>query len=138
MKVQKIKLSSCDVTWIVLDDNHLSIKPITKFFCYLNNLDRSPCTVKSYTYSWSAWSLFCKSPSNLDCLSSFYRFHNQLGNTDVKVTESVSLPNKRYKELLHHVYKNKPSQRRIVSVKQIKQPPKTTTKDQFTQLRLVI
>jgi NADH dehydrogenase len=28
MKVQKIKLSSYDVTWIILDDNHLPIKPI--------------------------------------------------------------------------------------------------------------
>lgn len=31
MKLQKIKLSSYDVTWIVLDDNHLQIKPITEF-----------------------------------------------------------------------------------------------------------
>ncbi|WP_207385273.1 hypothetical protein, partial [Legionella feeleii] len=31
MKVQKIKLSSYHVTWIVLDDNHLPIKPITEF-----------------------------------------------------------------------------------------------------------
>ena len=31
MKVQKIKLSSYDVTWIVLDDHHLPIKPITEF-----------------------------------------------------------------------------------------------------------
>ena len=28
MKVQKIKLSAYDVTWIVLDDNHWLIKPI--------------------------------------------------------------------------------------------------------------
>lgn len=26
----------------------------------------------------------------LGCLSSFYRFHNQIGNTDVKVTEGVT------------------------------------------------
>ncbi|HRD70526.1 MAG TPA: hypothetical protein PK657_10310 [Legionella sp.] len=46
MKVQKIKLSSYDVTWIVLDDNHLPIKPITEFVRYLNNVDKSPCTEK--------------------------------------------------------------------------------------------
>lgn len=46
MKVQKIKLSSYDVTWIVLDDNHLPIKAITEFVRYLNNVDKSPCTVK--------------------------------------------------------------------------------------------
>ncbi|MDI1352772.1 MAG: transposase, partial [bacterium] len=50
MKVQKIKLSCYDVTRIVLDDNHLPIKPITEFVRYLNNVDKSPCTVKSYTY----------------------------------------------------------------------------------------
>ncbi|HBD7399127.1 hypothetical protein [Legionella longbeachae] len=50
MKVQKIKLSSYDVTGIVLDDNHLPIKPITEFVLYLNNVDKSPCTVKSYAY----------------------------------------------------------------------------------------
>ncbi len=70
----------------------------------------------------------------LGCLSSFYRFYNQLGNTDVKVTETVNLPNNRYKALLHHVYKNKPSRRRVVSVKQIKQPPKTITEQNFIQI----
>jgi len=50
MTAQKIKLSFCDVTWLVLDDNHLPIKPITEFVRYLNNVDKSPCTVKSYTY----------------------------------------------------------------------------------------
>ncbi|CAM3088523.1 hypothetical protein LEAN103870_16135 [Legionella anisa] len=32
MEVQKINLSSFDVTWIVLDDNYLPIKPITEFY----------------------------------------------------------------------------------------------------------
>ncbi|MFJ1270142.1 site-specific integrase [Legionella lytica] len=50
MKVQKIKLNSYDVTWIVFDDNHLPIKPITEFDRHLNNVDKSPCTVKSYAY----------------------------------------------------------------------------------------
>lgn len=54
----------------------------------------------------------------LGCLSSFYRYHNQLGNTDVTITESKALPGNRYKALLHHVFKNKPAQRRIISVRQ--------------------
>ncbi len=182
MKVQKIKLSSYDVTWIVLDDNHLPIKPITEFVRYLNNVDKSPCTVKNYAYclklfwdyladkqlNWKTinlaslagfvgWLRQSKEPAQivdlheiqaarapatinviLGCLSSFYRFHNQLGNTDIKVTETVNLPNNRYKALLHHVYKNKPAQRRIVSVKQVKQPPKTITKDQFIQQGILV
>lgn len=70
----------------------------------------------------------------LGCLSSFYRFHNQLGNTDVTITESVNLPGNRYKALLHHVYKDKPTQRRLVSVKHVKQIPKLITEQQFYQL----
>ncbi len=50
MKVQKIKLSSYEVTWLVLDDNYLPIKPITEFIRYVNNVDKSPCTVKGYAY----------------------------------------------------------------------------------------
>ena len=50
MKVQKIKLNAFDVTWLVLDNNHLPIKPITEFIRYLNNIDKSPYTVKSYAY----------------------------------------------------------------------------------------
>lgn len=37
MKVQKIKLSPYDYTWLVLDNNYLPIKPITEFIRYLND-----------------------------------------------------------------------------------------------------
>ncbi|HAT8621054.1 site-specific integrase [Legionella pneumophila serogroup 1] len=50
MKVQKIKLSPYDYSWIVLDNNHLPIKPITDFIRYLNNIDKSPFTVRSYAH----------------------------------------------------------------------------------------
>lgn len=50
MKVQKIKLSPYDYSWLVLDNNHLPIKPITEFIRYLNNVDKSPITVKSYAH----------------------------------------------------------------------------------------
>lgn len=70
----------------------------------------------------------------LGCISSFYRFHNQLGNTDIAVTESKNLPNNRYKALLYHVFKNKPAQKRIISVRQTIEPPKTINEDQFAQL----
>ena len=35
---------------MVLDDNHLRIKPITEFIRYLNNIDKSPFTVRSYAH----------------------------------------------------------------------------------------
>ncbi|MFA5960722.1 MAG: hypothetical protein WC785_09415 [Tatlockia sp.] len=50
MKVQKIKLSPYDYSWLVLDNQHLPVKPITEFIRYLNNVDKSPFTVRSYAY----------------------------------------------------------------------------------------
>lgn len=47
MKVQKIKLNH---SWLVLDNNHLPIQPITEFIRYLNNIDKSPFTILSYAY----------------------------------------------------------------------------------------
>ena len=70
----------------------------------------------------------------LGAISSFYRFHNQNGTTSVTITESSKLSSNRYKSLLHHVFKDKPAQRRIVSVKQFKSPPKTINDEQFYQL----
>ncbi|MFT4058014.1 MAG: hypothetical protein QM652_00535 [Legionella sp.] len=40
MKVQRIKLGAYDYSWLVLDNNHLPIKPITEFIRYLNNIER--------------------------------------------------------------------------------------------------
>jgi len=179
MKVQKIKLNSYDYTWLVLDNQYLPIKPITEFIRYLNNIDKSPFTVRSYAYhlklyweflesqkldwvniklshlaSFVGWLREINNKSNqvfdlledrtarkpatinviLGCISSFYRYHNQLGHTDVTVTESKNLPGNRYKALLHHVFKNKPVQRRIISVREIKELPKTISKEQFIQL----
>ncbi|AMP89856.1 tyrosine-type recombinase/integrase [Legionella pneumophila] len=178
MKVQKIKLSSYDFSWLVLDNNYLPIKPITEFIRYLNNVDKSPFTVKSYAHhlklfwefldskqlDWAkinlsnlaafvGWlrelkdesaviditeDLSARKPATINvilgCLSSFYRYHNQLGNTDVTITESKNLPGNRYKALLHHVFKNKPIQRRIISVRQVKELPKTITEEQLVQL----
>lgn len=179
MKVQKIKLSPYDYTWLVLDNNHLPIQPITEFIRYLNNIDKSPFTVRSYAYHLKLYWEFvelkqldwvkinlshlaafvgwlrelnehkssvidliedrtARKPATINvilgCLSSFYRYHNQLGNTDVTITESKALPGNRYKALLHHVLKNKPAQRRIISVRQTKELPKTITEAQLIQL----
>ena len=150
MKVQKIKLSSYEYTWIVLDNNHLPIKPITEFIRYLNNIDKSPFTVRSYAHhlklywefldskqlDWTQIKLSglaafvgwlrelndkdsividitqessARKPATINvilgCLSSFYRYHNQVGHTDVTITEPSNLPGNRYKALLHHVFK---------------------------------
>lgn len=60
MKVQKIKLSPYDYSWIVLDNNHLPIVPITEFIRYLNNIDKSPFTVRSYAHHLKLYWEFLK------------------------------------------------------------------------------
>jgi integrase/recombinase XerD len=160
MKVQKIKLSSYEFSWLVLDNNHLPIQPITEFIRYINNIDKSPFTVRSYAYHLKLYWEFLESkrldwkkinlseltafvawlrelndrdsrvidlmedqcarkPATINvilgCLSSFYRYHNQLGHTEVTITEPKNIAGNRYKALLHHVFKNKPIQRRIRS-----------------------
>lgn len=65
MKVQKVKLNVYDYTWLVLDDNYLPIEPITEFIFYLNNVDKSPFTVRSYAYHLKLYWEFLES-KNLD------------------------------------------------------------------------
>ncbi len=63
----------------------------------------------------------------LSSLSSFYRHHNQLGNTDIKLTEACYLPVNRHKSLLHHVFKHKPVWKRVIGLKAPRNLPKTIT-----------
>lgn len=50
MKVQRAKVGSNQYTWLVLGDNYLPIEPIHQFIIYLENIDRSPYTIRSYAY----------------------------------------------------------------------------------------
>lgn len=67
----------------------------------------------------------------LAALSSFYRYHNQLGNTSIHLTERFYLPANKHKSLLYHVFKNKPIQKRIISLKVPKNLPRTLSREQI-------
>jgi integrase/recombinase XerD len=67
----------------------------------------------------------------LSAISSFYRYHNQSGNTCVLFSEPHYLPQNRHRSLLHHVFKSKPTWKRIVGLKVPKTMPKTITKEQI-------
>ncbi|WP_201376582.1 site-specific integrase [Ktedonobacter robiniae] len=47
MKVQRVRLSNEQVTWMVLDDDHTPVQPILAYLKYLHNLDRSPNTIRA-------------------------------------------------------------------------------------------
>jgi site-specific recombinase XerD len=99
MKVQKIKLSPYDFSWIVLDNNHLPIKPITEFIHYLNNIDKSPFTVRSYAHHLKLYWEFLDAKQldwtqiKLSGLATFVRSVNHLDDY-LKTLNEVLLPSK--------------------------------------------
>jgi len=51
MKVQKALVPGTQqVTWMVLDDDYLPVKPIEDFVVYCENIERSPNTIRSYAH----------------------------------------------------------------------------------------
>ncbi|AFZ11577.1 integrase family protein [Crinalium epipsammum PCC 9333] len=51
MKVQRVRIPNSDrITWTVLDDNYFPIRPIEQFISYLESIERSPNTVRSYVH----------------------------------------------------------------------------------------
>ncbi|HKX29732.1 MAG TPA: site-specific integrase [Blastocatellia bacterium] len=51
MRVQRAVLPDTGrVTWMVLDDDYLPIRPIATFLVHLENVERSPNTIRAYAY----------------------------------------------------------------------------------------
>ncbi|NEU75461.1 tyrosine-type recombinase/integrase [Hassallia byssoidea VB512170] len=51
MKVQRVRLPNTDsVTWTVLGDDYLPIRPIEQFISYLESIERSPNTIRAYAH----------------------------------------------------------------------------------------
>lgn len=70
----------------------------------------------------------------LTAVSSFYRYFNQLGVTDISLTENTSWRTGAYKGLLYHIYKNKPRQKRLLKLKNQHVLPKHLTQTQVKEL----
>ena len=51
MKVQRVRLPNSDkVSWAVLGNDYLPIQPIQQFLKYLESIERSPNTIRSYAH----------------------------------------------------------------------------------------
>lgn len=51
MKVQRVRLAESErVTWILLDDEYLPCEPVNRLLRFLEHIDRSPSTVRTYAY----------------------------------------------------------------------------------------
>lgn len=73
----------------------------------------------------------------LGALSSFYRYQTRLGKSSVQLTEfayNTHGTTNHYKALLHHVYKGKPVQKRLLKLRQHKEILQTLTSDQLNQV----
>lgn len=173
MRVQRITLSTSRSLWLVIDQDSNPIKPITDFIRYLDNIAKSPNTIKAYAYHLRAYWLYMtdikkdwKTASlddfagfiawlrvqdhkiihidgqiskrteatinvTLAAVSSFYDYHNQMGNSSVKLTKTSTHSFRRYKPLLHHINKLKPVQSRLIKLKQPKVLPKVLSEIQI-------
>ncbi|MEH1964549.1 MAG: tyrosine-type recombinase/integrase [Nostoc sp.] len=56
MKVQRVRIPNSEkVTWIVLGDDYLPIEPIQQYLAYLESIERSPNTIRSYAHHLSLY-----------------------------------------------------------------------------------
>lgn len=52
MKVQRVRIPNTgQVSWLVLGDDYLPIQPVSDFLAFLENLERSPNTIRAYAYA---------------------------------------------------------------------------------------
>ena len=65
MKVQKGRSPEGKTVWMVLDDDYLPITPIQKYLRYLDSLERSPNTIKTYACNLKLYWEFLRD-KNLD------------------------------------------------------------------------
>ncbi|MEH2218734.1 MAG: tyrosine-type recombinase/integrase [Nostoc sp.] len=51
MKVQRVRIPKSDkITWAVLGDDYFPIRPIEQYISYLESIERSPNTIRSYAH----------------------------------------------------------------------------------------
>jgi len=56
MKVQRVRIPKSEkVTWIVLGDDYLPVEPIRQYLSYLESIERSPNTIRSYAHHLSLY-----------------------------------------------------------------------------------
>lgn len=56
MKVQRVRLSEpARYTWLVLDDEYQPIEPILSYLKFLDDLERSPKTIRAMAHHLKCW-----------------------------------------------------------------------------------
>lgn len=60
-RVQRINSNEGDISWVVVDSSGEIVEPISHYLSHLRNLERSPNTIKSYSYSLAEFWCFLDS-----------------------------------------------------------------------------
>ena len=106
MKVQKGQVENGKVIWLVLDDSYLPIDPISKYLRYLDNLERSPNTIRGYARNLKLYweylrdNLLDWKEVNLEQLSEFIHW---LRNPEPKTIPIFQKESKRSEKTINHV-----------------------------------
>lgn len=106
MLVQKGKLPDSNrFVWIVLDDDYLPVEPIQKYIYYLDSLDKSPNTIRTYAHNLKLFWEFLKDKQldwreiSLERLSDFIHW---LRNPDPSVIPIQSRVSQRTEKTINH------------------------------------
>ena len=79
---------------------------------------------------------FCRMGSTINTIltvvSVFYEFHNQIQNTEIKLTSLSKIKHSNYKPFLYHISKHQPIKTKLIKLKTYKQLPKTLDNKQVT------
>jgi len=174
MKVQRIRFfDTSRSSWIVLGDDYLPVKPIVVFLKFMEDLGRSPNTIRATSFhlklfweylrdeclDWkdvdiahlAAFISWLRNPQPgvktlkvykaertdatidqiLIAIYGFYKFHIRMKSVpDLPLYTFVSVPNRRYKPMLHGMARSIPVTTRNVRVKRGKSLIKTLTSEQ--------
>jgi integrase len=112
--------------WQFLKNHHLdwlaiTIEHLGRFVHWLRSSHSNVISVNSARL-WHAQSSV---NTILSVITSFYRFHQQCGRTNISLTKLVAGGSKKTYSILHHIFKKYPQRRKIIKLRETKQLPKT-------------
>jgi integrase/recombinase XerD len=94
--VQRARVPGCQrLVWLVVGDDHLPVEPIHRFLAYLDNIERSPNTIRSYAHhlklfwEYLAWAKLAWTEVGLTELARFMGWLRRPDPDVVRISESV-------------------------------------------------
>ncbi len=106
--------------------DNITLSDLAEFVCWLRTSDNNVIVLDETVSTRRETTI----NSILAALSTFYRYNSQIGKTNIQLISQSTFQHKRYKSLLHHITKSKPTARRIIKLKPVVQIPKTLSHEQ--------